>query len=198
MLLNCGVAENSWEFLDPQGDSTSLSYGKSVLNILWSTDAEAETPVLWSPDVKWLIGKDSDAEEDWRCEEKGMVEDEMIGMASSIQWTWVWVNSGSWWWTGRPDILQSMELQSQTWLSDWTETELRARHPGVWSQLCYQEHSVKFSSSVMFDFMSPCRRRDSQDCFPTPQFKSINFQCSTFFLVQFSHPYMTTSEKSFK
>ena len=37
------------------------------------------------------------------------------------QWTWVWVNSGSWQWTGRPDVLQSMGLQSQKWLSDWTE-----------------------------------------------------------------------------
>ena len=36
-------------------------------------------------------------------------------------WTWVWVGSGSWWWTGRPGILRSMGLQSHTWLSDWTE-----------------------------------------------------------------------------
>ena len=46
-------------------------------------------------------------------------------MASLTQWTWVWVNSGSWWWTGRPGVLQSMGLQSQIQLSDWTElTEL--------------------------------------------------------------------------
>ena len=42
-------------------------------------------------------------------------------MASVTQWTWVWVNSWSWWWTGRPGRLQSMGLQSWTWLSDWTE-----------------------------------------------------------------------------
>ena len=42
-------------------------------------------------------------------------------MASLTQWTWVWVNSGSWWWTGRPGMLQSMGSQSQTRLSDWTE-----------------------------------------------------------------------------
>ena len=42
-------------------------------------------------------------------------------MASLTQWTWFWVNSGSWWWTGRPGVLQSMGSQSQTWLSDWTE-----------------------------------------------------------------------------
>ena len=42
--------------------------------------AEAETPILWPPDVKnWLIWKDSDAGKDWRQEEKGMIEDEMVG-----------------------------------------------------------------------------------------------------------------------
>ena len=44
------------------------------------TDAEAETPILWPPDVKnWLIWKDPDAGKDWRWEEKGTTEDEMVG-----------------------------------------------------------------------------------------------------------------------
>ena len=44
------------------------------------TDAEAETPILWPPDVKsWLIGKDPDAGKDWGQEEKGTTEDEMAG-----------------------------------------------------------------------------------------------------------------------
>ena len=44
------------------------------------TDAEAEAPILWPPDVKnWLLGEDSDAGKDWRQEEKGMKEDEMVG-----------------------------------------------------------------------------------------------------------------------
>ena len=42
-------------------------------------------------------------------------------MASLTRWTWVWVNSGSWWWTGRAGMLRFMVLQSRTWLSDWTE-----------------------------------------------------------------------------
>ena len=42
-------------------------------------------------------------------------------MASPTQWTWVWVSSGCWWWTGRPGVLQSMGSQSRTWLSNWTE-----------------------------------------------------------------------------
>ena len=45
-----------------------------------STDAEAETPILWPPDAKnWLIWKDPDARKDWRQEEKGTTEDEMVG-----------------------------------------------------------------------------------------------------------------------
>ena len=44
------------------------------------TDAEAETPITWPPDVKnWLLGKDPDAGKDWRWEEKGTTEDEMVG-----------------------------------------------------------------------------------------------------------------------
>ena len=42
-------------------------------------------------------------------------------MASQTRWTWVWASSRSWWWTGRPGVLRSMGLQSQTRLSDWTE-----------------------------------------------------------------------------
>ena len=82
-------------------------------------DAKAETSVLWPPDVKsWLIGKDPDAGRHWGQEEKGTTEDEM---ASPTWWTWIWVNSGSWWWTGRPGMLQFMG--SQRVGHDWT-TEL--------------------------------------------------------------------------
>ena len=96
------------------------------------TDVEAETPILWPHATKsWLIWKDPEAAEDWRWEEKETTEDEMVGWdgwteydiwdGSPTQRTWVWVNSRSWWWTGRPGTLQSMGSQSQTRLSNWTE-----------------------------------------------------------------------------
>ena len=44
-------------------------------------------------------------------------------MASPTQWTWVWVSSGSWWWTGKPGVLQSMGSQSRTQLSGWSELQ---------------------------------------------------------------------------
>ena len=56
----------------PKGDQSRVFIGR--------TDAEAETAILWSPDVKsWLICKDPDAGKDWGQEEKGMTEDEMVG-----------------------------------------------------------------------------------------------------------------------
>ena len=49
-------------------------------NQSWRADAEAEAPIFWSPDEKrWLIRKGPDAGKDWRQEEKGMTEDEMVG-----------------------------------------------------------------------------------------------------------------------
>ena len=54
--------------------------GKQSWIFIGSTDAEAETPILWSCDVKnWLIWKDPDAEKDWMWEEKGITKDEMVG-----------------------------------------------------------------------------------------------------------------------
>ena len=89
-------------------------------------DAKAETPVLWPPDAKrWLIWKDSDAGRDWGQEEKGTTEDDDRGwdgwMASPARWTWVWVNSRSWWWTVRPGVL--LFMGSQRVRHDWA-TEL--------------------------------------------------------------------------
>ena len=50
------------------------------IDAMSKTDAEAETPILWPPDAKnWLIGKDPDAWKDWRQEEKGTAEGEMVG-----------------------------------------------------------------------------------------------------------------------
>ena len=56
------------------------SKGNQSWIFIGGTDAEAETPTLWPPDTKnWLTRKDSDAGKNWRWEEKGMTEDEMVG-----------------------------------------------------------------------------------------------------------------------
>ena len=104
MLLNCGFEESPLDCkeikpVNPKGNQSWILTGR--------TDVEAETPILWPPDVKnWLIGKDCDAGKDWR-QEKGMTEDEMVAWPPT-GWTWVWASSRSWWWTGKPCALQSM------------------------------------------------------------------------------------------
>ena len=83
-------------------------------------DAEAETPMLWPPDVKnWLIWKDPDAGQDWRCEEKGMTEDEVVGWHHQLHGHEFEQALGV---SDREACLvQSMRSQSWTWLSNWTE-----------------------------------------------------------------------------
>ena len=80
MLLNCGVGEDSWESLDGKEIKPVHSKGNQSWILIGRTDAEAETPIFWRPDVKnWFIWKDPYAWKDWRWKEKGMTEDETIG-----------------------------------------------------------------------------------------------------------------------
>ena len=92
--------------VNPKGNQSWILIG--------STDAEAETPILWPLDAKnWLIGKDPDAGKHWR-QEKGMTGWDGW-MASPTRWTWALASSGIWWWTGKPGA------KGWTWLSDRTE-----------------------------------------------------------------------------
>ena len=121
-----------------KGDQSWVFFGRN--------DAEAETPVLWPPHVKsWLIGKDPDAGRDWGQEEKGTAEDEMAGWHHWLDGH-VWVNSGSWWWTGRPGVLQFMG--SQRVRHDWV-TELN------WTEhiytLVYNINSFMYLESVTYN-----------------------------------------------
>ena len=71
--------EDSWESLDCKEIQPVHPKGNQSWIVIGRADAEAETPIFWPPNVKnWLIGKDPDAGKDWRWEEKGTTEDEMI------------------------------------------------------------------------------------------------------------------------
>ena len=97
--------------VNPKGNQSWILIGR--------TDTDAEAPIFWPPDVNnWLIWKDPDTGKDWRQEEKGTTEDEMVGW----HW-WTWTSSGSWWWTGKPGLLQSMGLQriGHDEQPNWTE-----------------------------------------------------------------------------
>ena len=88
----------------PKGDQSWIFIGR--------TDYAAEAPTLWPPDVK----NKSHWKRSWYWERlKVAGEGNDRGwdgwMASPIWWTWVWINSGSWWWTRKPGMLQSMGSQ---------------------------------------------------------------------------------------
>ena len=100
----------------PKGNQSWIFIGR--------TDAEAETPILWPPDVKsWLIRKDPDAGKDWRWEEKGTTQRmrQLDGITDSMDMSWA--SSRRWWRTGKCGVLQSTGSQSvgHGWV---TETQL--------------------------------------------------------------------------
>ena len=120
MLFNCGVGEDSWESLGLQGDPTSPSESKSVLNIHWK-----DWCWIWNSNILATCCKElTHLKRPWcwkRLKAGGEGDDRGWDgwVASLTQWTWVWVNSGSWWWTGRPGV--HGVAKSRTWLSDWTD-----------------------------------------------------------------------------
>ena len=104
----------------PKGNQSWIFIGR--------TDTEAETPIFWPPDAKnWLI---------WKTLLLGKIEGRRRRGWQRMRWldgitdsmAWVWVNSGSWWWTGRPGLLQSMGLQRvrHDWVTElnWAENFL--------------------------------------------------------------------------
>ena len=88
------------------------------------TDIEAKTLILWPPDAKNRLTGKWKSLWCWEALKAGREEDNRWWdgwMASPTRWTWVWVNSGSWWWTGRPGMLWFMGSQRWTRLSNSTE-----------------------------------------------------------------------------
>ena len=80
MLLNCGLEKALESPLDCKEIQPVHPKWNQPWIFIGRTDVEAETPILGPPDAKnWLTGKDPDAGKDWRREEKGMTEDEMVG-----------------------------------------------------------------------------------------------------------------------
>ena len=73
--------ESPLDSLDSQEKQSVHPKGNRSWTFIGRTDAEEETPILWSPDVKknWLTGKNPDSGNNWRQEEKGMTEDELVG-----------------------------------------------------------------------------------------------------------------------
>ena len=128
-----GVREDSWESLVLQGDSTSPSFRIFIERVEYPLES---LNIHWKG---WCWSWNSNTLATWWKELthwKRLCCWEGLGaggggdnrgwdgrMASLTQWTWVWVNSGSWWWTGRPGVLRFMGSQrvGQDWATELTE-----------------------------------------------------------------------------
>ena len=122
MLLNCGVGEDSWDSLGLQADPTS-PFWRLALGFLWKD-------WCWSWNYNTLCEELTHLKRPWcweRLRARGEGDDSGWHgwMTSPTQWIWVWVNSGSWRWTGRSGVLQFMG--SQRVRHDWV-TELNWIH----------------------------------------------------------------------
>ena len=113
--LNCKEIQP----VHPKGNQSWILIGK--------TDVEAETPIICPPDAKS------------QSFEKTLVLG--LWMASLTQWTWVGVDSRSWWWTGRPGVLRFMRWQSQTRLNHWTKLNWTEWSSGFVHFLLFQSES---------------------------------------------------------
>ena len=110
---------------------TARRSSQSILNQSWifigRTEAKADTPVLWPPDAKnWTEKKCKELDKilmlgkiEGRRQRGQQRMRRLDGITNSM--SRVWASSRSWWWTGKPGMLQSMRLQRWTWLSNWNE-----------------------------------------------------------------------------
>ena len=129
----------------PKGNQSWIFIGR--------TDAEAETPILWSPDVKhWLFGKDPDAGKDWRQEEKGTTEDELVGWHhwlnghESERTLGVGDGQGG---LACCDSWGCKELDRTEWLI-WTDHLFLTLSGGIWTKY---SHTMRFFLFVFFPCM---------------------------------------------
>ena len=120
MLLNCGVREDSWEFLGLQGDQTSLSILWKIIleysleGLMLKLKLQSFGHLMWGADSLekiLMLGKMEGRRRRGRQRMR-----RLDGIVT--WWTWVWARSGSWWWTGRPGVWQSMWLQRMD-MTEW-------------------------------------------------------------------------------
>ena len=128
MLLNCGVGEDSWEFLEQQGDQTSQFLKK----ISPEYSLEGLTLKLKLQYFGHLKRRGDSLEKTLTLEkiETGGEGDNRGWdgwMASPAQWTWVWANSGRWWSTRKPGVLHSMRSQrvGHNWATEQQQNHRR-------------------------------------------------------------------------
>ena len=157
MLSNCGVGGDSWERpLDYKEIKPVSPKGNQSWIVIGRTDAEAETPILWLPDVKnWLAGKRPWCWERLKAGGEGDDKGWDGWMALPIQETWLWVSSGSWWWTGKPGMLQFIG-SDMTERLNWNWNGVGKSDMTEW--LNWTEESLRISSRAEEGYFSHQRQ----------------------------------------
>ena len=188
MLLNFGVGEDSWESLGLKGDQTrsilkEISPEYSLEGWMLKLKLQYSSHLMQSTD---LLGKILMLEKIEGRRRQGWQRWDGW-MASLTQWTWVWVGSRSWWWTGKPGMLQSMGLQrvGHDWATElnWTElnwTELKEITPFQKSSASLLKSVDRLTTTLLISrktilYSNVSGKNDWEDLKPQP----LNKKCLT-------------------
>ena len=160
MLLNYGVGKDSWESFGLQGDPTSQSWEKSILNTHWKDWCWS-----WSSYILATWCEELTHEKNPCCWKrlKARGEGDNRGWdgwtVSATQWTWAWASSGSWRWTGKPGMLQSVGLQR---IRQDRATELNwPIHPSIYLSIFVYTHTCithihSYNGIICYSSMRAC------------------------------------------
>ena len=147
MLLNCGVREDSWESFDSKEIKPVNPKGNQPWIFTVRTDIETETPILWHMMQRTDIGKAPDAGKNWRQEERGMKEDDLVGwhhhfngheFAQAREFLLV---RESW------HALVCGVANSWTWLRNWAKPALLDRFSTAEAQMVTEWDPIKINVS---------------------------------------------------
>ena len=150
MLLDCGVAEDSWEYLRLQGDPTSPFWSKSTLNThgkdwcwIWSSNTLAiwckkltHWKIPWKIPWFWerLKAEGEEGDRGWNG-----------WMVSLIQWKLTWVNADRWWRSGSPGALKSLGLQKVR-----LDLEAEQQQPDILKEIYEKQIKIKEIYEYLF------------------------------------------------
>ena len=172
------------------------SEGDQPWDFFGRNDAKAETPVLWPPDTKsWLIGKD------WCWEGLGAGgKGDNRGwdgwMASWTQWVWIWVNSRSWWRTGRPGMLRFMGSQrvGHDWMTElnWTECYWILKH------IATRTYYIAYGTLLKVMWQAGWEASSEENGYMYCVIESLHCPPETTAILFFNQLYPNTKEKVFQ